>query len=78
MMKRVEMMSVSPEREVQMYFLDSTTMVQLVLERQRDLTKQAAEQSFLASNRSHTKRNGRSLQHSAGAALVRIGRHLQA
>ena len=61
-----------------MYFLDSTTMIQLALERQRDLTKHTTERSRLAGNGSATKKSGRSLQHSAGAVLVRIGRHLQA
>jgi hypothetical protein len=62
-----------------MYFLDSTTMVQLALERQRDLTKQAENLATArATYGSAPKRNRRALQHSAGAALVRLGRHLQA
>ncbi len=61
-----------------MYFLDSTTMVQLALERQRDLTKDIKVNSPRASYAIASKGSRRSLQHSAGAALVRIGRHLQA
>lgn len=61
-----------------MYFLDSTTMVQIALQRQRDLTKEATD---FATARvilgAAPKRNRRSLQRSAGAALVRIGQHLQ-
>ncbi len=60
-----------------MYFLDSTTMIQLALERQRDLTKRSTQVSLRASDGSSAKRSGKTLQHSAGAALVRIGRHLQ-
>ncbi len=72
------MLNVRPEREVQMYFLDSTTMIQLALERQRDLTKQVMVQSPRASTGSPAKSHRRSLQHSAGATLVRIGRHFRA
>lgn len=61
-----------------MYFLDSTTMIQLALERQRDLTRGAFEQSPRASTGPIAKSSRRSLQHSAGEALVRIGRHLLA
>ncbi len=61
-----------------MYFLDSTTMIQLALERQRDLTKGVQVSSPRERYSEVAKGNRRSLQHSAGAALVRIGRHLQA
>ncbi len=61
-----------------MYFLDSTTMVQLALERQRDLTKGIQMSSPRESYSVVPKGSRRSIQHSAGAALVRIGRHLRA
>jgi len=61
-----------------MYFLDSTTMIQLALERQRDLTKGVQVSSPRERYYEVSKGSRRSLQHSAGAALVRIGRHLQA
>jgi hypothetical protein len=61
-----------------MYFLDSTTMLQLAMERQRDLSKRSSQMSQLAGHHPAAKKNNRTLQHSAGAVLVRIGRHLQA
>ncbi len=61
-----------------MYFLDSTTMIQLAMERQRDLTKRSIQMSQLAGKSAASKKSGRTLQHSAGAVLVRIGRHLGA
>lgn len=60
-----------------MYFLDSTTMIQLAMERQRDLTRRSTQMSQLAGKGAASKKSGRTLQHSAGAVLVRIGRHLQ-
>lgn len=61
-----------------MYFLDSTAMIQIAMDRQRDLTRRAMIESQLSGKNGSAKKSGKSLQHSAGAVLVRIGRHLQA
>lgn len=63
-----------------MYFLDSTTLVRLVLDRQQDMTERAIARSQFRHHdgRYHRDASGRaSLQHSAGAALIRFGRRLQ-
>jgi hypothetical protein len=63
-----------------MYFLDSTTLVRLVLDRQQDMTERAISRAQFASHngRYHRSSSSRSsLQHSAGAALIRFGRRLQ-
>jgi|SwirhisoilCB2_FD_contig_31_33276143_length_340_multi_7_in_0_out_0_1 hypothetical protein len=61
-----------------MYFLDSTAMIQIAMDRQRDLSRRSMIQSQLSGKNGAAKKSGKTLQHSAGAVLVRIGRHLQA
>jgi hypothetical protein len=63
-----------------MYSLDGTTLVRLVLDRQQDLTERAISRAQFAEHngRHHRGSSSRaSLQHSAGAALIRFGRRLQ-
>ncbi|HEX3722095.1 MAG TPA: hypothetical protein VHV31_04850 [Nitrolancea sp.] len=63
-----------------MYFLDSTTLVRLVLDRQQDMTERAITRAQFASHDSRMHRSAKtrgSLQHTAGAALIRFGQHLQ-
>jgi len=63
-----------------MYFLDSTTLVRLVLDRQHDMTERAIAQAEFASHDARMHRSAKSrgtLQRTAGAALVRFGQHLQ-
>jgi hypothetical protein len=63
-----------------MYFLDSTTLVRMVLDRQQDMTERAITRAQFANHDSRLHRSATSrgsLQHSAGAALIRFGRRLQ-
>lgn len=63
-----------------MYFLDPTTMVRLVLDRQQDMTERAILRDQLTHHDSRMHQGAasrRSFQRSTGEALIRFGRHLQ-